>query len=110
MDTDRIWMFYSEEDDEHSVAGQLQGQHYFEEDDDEHSAGQVQGQGHRWFHWGSAARWRHRHLKGAQMRHFCTTAHKGGRVKHFCNKEGLEVTEDRLMQRKVLILVLLVFL
>ena len=50
MDTDLIWMFFSEEDDEHSVAGQVQGQHYFEEDDDEHSAGQVQGQGHRWFH------------------------------------------------------------
>ena len=50
MDTDRIWMFYSEEDDEHSVSGQVQVQHYFEEDDDEHSAGQVQGQGHRWFH------------------------------------------------------------
>ena len=43
-------MFYSEEDDEHIVAGQVQGQHYFEEDDDEHNAGQVQGQGHRWFH------------------------------------------------------------
>ena len=43
-------MFYSEEDDEHIVAGQVQGQHYFEEDDDEDSAGQVQGQGHRWFH------------------------------------------------------------
>ena len=41
---------FSEEDDEHSVAGQVQGQHYFEEDDNEHSAGQVQGQGHRWFH------------------------------------------------------------
>ena len=103
-------MFFSEEDDEHSVAGQVQGQHYFEEDDDEHSAGQVQGQGHRWFHWGSAARWRHRHLKGAQMRHFCTTAHKGGRDRNFCTKEEQEVTEDRFMQRKVLILVLRVFL